>query len=141
MSIKRAILLGLLLALVGQVATAQDEAVEAEESDERVCVNTRTVRSFDAITDQYVYVKEGSNKHYLFTMRTRCHNLRDAMGIAFKESVGSRVCADGFGEIVYRDRISGRRLESCSIDTIERVESKEDAEAIVAALTSKKDDN
>lgn len=141
MSMKRAIYLGLFLALIGQVATAQDETGETEDSNERICVNTRLVRSFDAISDRYVYVKEGGDKHYLFTMHTRCINLHNAMGIAFKESVGSRVCGDGFGEIVYRDRMGGRRLESCRIDTIERVESKEDAKAIVAALTSKKEDN
>ena len=141
MGIKRAIVLGLLLALIGQAGAAQDETVAAEEDSERICVNTRIVRNFDAITDRYVYVKEGSDKHYLFTMRTRCHNLRDAMGIAFKQSVGSRVCGDGFAEIVYRDRFGGRRLQSCAIDSIERVESKEDAKAIVEALTAKKDDD
>lgn len=141
MSMNRAIFLGLFLALISQFATAQDKTVEAEDSNERICVNTRLVRSFDAITDRYVYVKESGDKHYLFTMHTRCLNLRDAMGIAFKESVGSRVCGDGFGEIVYRDRMGGRRLESCRIDSIERVESKEDAEAIVAALASKKNES
>jgi hypothetical protein len=55
------------------------------------------------------------------------------MGIAIKDST-NRVCSDGFGEIAYRDRMGGgRRLESCRIDTIERVESKDDAKAIVAA--------
>jgi len=140
MSLKRAFMLGFLLAFIGQVATAQDDSAEPDEAKEQICVNTRIVRSFDALTDQYVYVKEGSDKHYLFTMRTRCLNLRDAMGIAFKESVGSRICADGFGEIVYRNRFGGRRLESCPIGTIDRVESKEDAAAIVAALTAKQDD-
>ena len=133
-------MLGFLLALVGQLATANEEATETDEAKERICVNTRIVRSFDALTDQYVYVKEGSDKHYLFTMRTRCLNLSDAIGITFKESVGSRICADGFGEIVYRDRLGGRRLASCPVGNIERVESKDDAKAIVAALTAKQDD-
>jgi hypothetical protein len=39
------------------------------------------------------------------------------------------VCSDSFGEIVYRD--VGRRLESCKIQTVERVASKEDAEGLV----------
>ena len=50
------------------------------------------------------------------------------MGIAIKGTT-SRVCANGFGEIVYRDM--GRRLESCRIDNIERVESKDAAEELI----------
>lgn len=142
MSIKRAFLIGLLPALVGQLAFAQDESKEAEEtekSEERVCINIRTIRTFDALTDEYVYVKEGSSKHFLLTMRGRCHNLRNAQGIAIKDAT-SRVCSDGFGEIVYRDRMGGRRLESCRIDSIQRVESKDDARAIVEASKEAKDE-
>lgn len=143
MSIKRAFLIGLLLALVGQLAFAQDESKEAEEtekSEERVCINIRTIRTFDALTDEYVYVKEGSSKHFLLTMRGRCHSLRNAQGIAIKDAT-SRVCSDGFGEIVYRDRMgSVRRIETCLIDTIERVESKEDAREIVEAREAADDE-
>ncbi len=41
----------------------------------------------------------------------------------------SKVCSDGFGEIVYRDM--GRRMESCRLDTVEAVASKEDAKGVV----------
>ena len=51
----------------------------------------------------------------------------------------SRVCSDGFGEIIYRDRMGGRRMESCRIGTIERVESRDDAEAIVEAREAAED--
>lgn len=122
-----------------QMAFAQDENVEAEESQEQICVNVRSIRTFDAFTDKFVYVKEGGNKHYLFTMRNLCHNLRDAMGIAIKDAT-NRVCSDGFGEIVYRDRMGGRRLDSCRIEAIERVESKDEAEAIANARIEKKND-
>jgi hypothetical protein len=137
-SITRAFLIGLLLVPAGHFAFAQDEAPEGEDSEERICLNVRAIRSFDALTDEYVFVQEGNSKYYLFTMRNRCHNLSDAMGIAIKDSM-NRVCSNGFGEIVYRDRMGGgRRLESCRIDTIERVESKDDAKAIVAARTEAK---
>ena len=129
MNIKQALAMGLLLSSVGQIASAQDDAVEGKDSNERICLNVRAIRTFDAITDKYLYVKEGSSKHYLFTMRNACHNLRDAMGIAIKDTT-SRVCSDGSGEVVYRDRMGGRRLESCRIESIERVESKDDAKAI-----------
>jgi hypothetical protein len=128
----------LLLSLVASpLAIAQDQSDEAAQEDdgeERVCIYSRNVRTFDAIDDQHIYVREGSDKHYLLTMKNRCFNLRSALGIAFKDT-SSRTCSDGFGEIVYRDRMGGpgRRQESCRIGTIERVESKDDAEAIVDA--------
>ncbi len=73
-------------------------------------------------------------------MRNQCHNLRESMGIAIKDAT-SRVCSDGFGEIVYRDRMGGRRLESCRIEAIERVEDKDEAKAIVAAIKEARDDD
>jgi hypothetical protein len=71
-------------------------------------------------------------------MRNRCINLRNAMVIALKDTT-SRICSDGFGEIVYRDRMSSRRMQSCRIGKIEVVDSKDDARAIVAARTDKDD--
>lgn len=129
-----------LLALLPYVpASSQEDAPDsAAGSGERVCVNARAVRNFDAFTDQHVYVQEGSSRHLLFTMRSRCINLRNAMGIALKDTT-SRICSDGFGEIVYRDRMSSQRLQSCRIGKIEVVESKEDARAIVDALTNADD--
>ncbi len=61
-------------------------------------------------------------------MQRRCFGLRGANGIGVKDTMSS-VCSGGFGEIVYRDM--GRRLESCRIDTIDRVASKDDAEGLV----------
>ena len=119
-------------------ATAQDDDAADAEAEERICVNSRAIRNFDALTDQYVYVQEGSSRHFLFTMRNHCVNLNNAMGIALKDTT-SRICSDGFGEIVYRDRMSSQRLQSCRIGKIEVVESKEDARAIVDALTNADD--
>ena len=125
------------LAFAQEVAS---ETEEEEEAEERVCINSRSVRTFDAIDDEHIYVREGSSEHFLLTMQNRCFNLRNSLGIAFKDTT-SRICDDGFGEIVYRDRMgSGRRLETCRIDEIERVDSKEDAEAIVKAR-EKSDEN
>jgi len=106
---------------------AEDDAND-EESSARVCVNKRQINSFDAIDDQHVYIKATGNKHFLFTMQRRCIGLRAAQGIGIKDTMSS-VCSGGFGEIAYRDM--GRRLESCRIDTIERVASKDDAKGLV----------
>ena len=132
-------LLTLALLIMCPFALAQDDVEEADDVEKDVCVNVRAIRTFDAITDDYVYVKEGSDEHYLFTMQNRCFNLRGAMGIGIKDMT-SRVCSDGFGEIVYRDRMGGRRMETCRIGKIERVASKDDAEAIVEALEAAEDD-
>ena len=123
-------LLILILALSAASAFADEAEDEAEEEEavERVCVNKRSINSFDAIDDQHVYIKATGNNYYLFTMQRRCFGLRSAYGIAVKDTM-SRVCSKGFGEIVYRDM--GRRLESCRIDTIERVASKDDAKGLV----------
>ena len=118
----------LALSTTGAFADEAEDEAEEEEAVERICVNRRSINSFDAIDDQHVYIKATGNKHYLFTMQSRCFGLRDAYGIAVKDTM-SRVCSKGFGEIVYRDR--GQRLQSCRIDTIETVAGKDDARGLV----------
>ena len=115
---------------------AEDDAAE-EEAVERICVNKRTINSFDAIDDKHVYIKATGDNHFLFTMQRRCFGLRNAMGIGIKDTT-SRVCSDGFGEIVYRDM---GRMESCRIDTIDSVASKEDAEGLVKDRKELKSDD
>lgn len=113
-----------ILMLVCPLASAQDEQAEdtaEEEPDASVCVNTRNIDGFDALTDEHIFISARRNENYLFTMRRRCTGLRSARGIAVKDTM-NRVCSNGFGEVVYRDL--GRRLESCMIDTIERVEAR-----------------
>ncbi len=126
--LKRLQFLILILALSATSAFADEAEDEAEEKPERVCVSVRSINSFDAIDDQHVYIKATGNNHFLFTMQRRCFGLRGANGIGVKDTMSS-VCSGGFGEIVYRDM--GRRLESCRIDTIDRVASKDDAEGLV----------
>ena len=122
------LILVLALSATGAFAEEAEDEAEEEEAIERVCVNKRNINSFDAIDDEHVYIKATGNNHFLFTMQRRCFGLRSAQGIGIKDTM-SRVCSGGFGEIVYRDM--GRRLESCRIDTIESVASKEDAKGLV----------
>ena len=121
------LILILALSLTGAFAEEAEDEAEEEEAIERVCVNKRNINSFDAIDDEHVYIKATGNNHYLFTMQRRCFGLRSAQGIGIKDTM-SRVCSDGFGEIVYRDM---GRVQSCRIDTIESVASKEDAKGLV----------
>lgn len=116
-------------------ALAQDDAGDAEE--EKVCVNSRTLNRFDPLSDAYVFVEATGKNYYLFSMKYRCRNLRNANGIAVKDTT-SRVCSDGFAEIVYMD--VGRRPITCRIGKIEKVASKDEAREIVAAA-EEDDDN
>jgi len=93
-----------------------------------VCVSVRSISSFDAIDDRHIYIKAIGNKHYLFTLSVGCHGVRSAHGIAVKDTV-SRVCSNGFGEIIYRDM--GRDLESCPIRYVEAVANKDNAVGLV----------
>jgi len=122
------IMLILAMSISSAFAEEADDDADDEESSARVCVNKRQINSFDAIDDQHVYIKATGNKHFLFTMQRRCFGLRSAQGIGIKDTMSS-VCSGSFGEIVYRDM--GRRLETCRIDTIERVASKDDAKGLV----------
>lgn len=121
-----------LAVLLSGCATSTDQAAETEdealEAGDRVCVSVRSINSFDAIDDSHVYIRANVDDHYLFTMFGSCLGLRNAQGIAVKDTF-SRVCSNSFGEIIYRDM--GRGFESCRIDNVERVASKEDAEGLV----------
>jgi len=121
------LILILTMSIGSAFAEEGDDEAEEEEAVQKVCVNKRSINSFDAIDDEHVFIKAGVNDYYLFTMQRRCFGMRNAMGIGIKDTM-SRVCSDGFGEIVYRDM---GRIESCRIDTIESVPSKEDAEGLV----------
>ena len=132
----------ILLLLLAQSVTgafadeAEDEA-EEEDASKHVCVNTRRINSYYVIDDQHLYIDATGDNHFLFTLRRRCRGLGRAHSIGVKETM-SRVCSNGFGEIVFRDM--ERSLESCRIDTIEEVANKEDAKGLVEDRKEKGDD-
>ena len=129
---KRPIFILLCLTLFAvQSAVASEEAGALTIKESKTCINTRLVRGFDALSDKHLYVEERSNKYFLLTLRSRCFNLESAHAIAFTDPMNF-VCSKGFGEVSYRDHLSGR-FETCHIDTIEAVESKAHAEAIIEA--------
>jgi len=119
----------LFLILTSPLAYAEDEADEAiEVESERVCILTRNVEDFDALSDKYIVVEERRNKFFLLTMDRSCSGLRNAHTIGFKTTT-ARICSERAGnEIVYSDLGSPR---TCRIDTIVPVENKDDARAIV----------
>ncbi len=112
-------------------ALAEEEMEEqgAEEAAaEKVCFNRTRVRGFDGLTDEHVFIEQSGKEYFLLTMRTRCSGLRHAHGIGIKDTM-SRICSDGFGEIIFRDM---GRPQRCRIGAIERVENKDEAKALIA---------
>ena len=107
---------------------AEDKGAEEAPVEERACFNRRQVRSFDGLSDRHVYIREGVNDYFLLTMRNRCTGLRNARGIGIKDTM-SRICSNTFAEIVFNDM---GRVQRCRIGTVERVENKDEAEALVA---------
>jgi len=137
MNLWQLLILILAMSVGNAFAEEADDDADEEEAAQKVCVNKRTINSFDAIDDEHVYIKASSNKHFLFTMQRRCSGLRHANGIGIKDTM-SRVCTNGFGEIVYRDM---GRMQSCRIDTIEPVASKDDAKGLVKDRKETKSDD
>jgi hypothetical protein len=137
MNLWQLVILILAMSVGSAFAEEADDDADEEEAVQRVCVNKRTINSFDAIDDEHVYIKASSNKHFLFTMQRRCSGLRHANGIGIKDTM-SQVCSKGFGEIVYRDM---GRMQSCRIDTIESVASKDDAKGLVKDRKEVKSDD
>ncbi len=109
------------------------DVTDAPPPAEEACFNVRAVRSFDAITDMYIYVRARRDEHYLLTMFSGCFGLRGALGIGIS-NVFSRVCSNDNATIVYRD--FGRR-ETCRIRRVESVSSKEAAEELVELRTTR----
>ncbi|MCZ6500773.1 MAG: DUF6491 family protein [Gammaproteobacteria bacterium] len=138
MKLSQLILFVSILALSGCAASSEKVAEESQEKAATVCVSVRNISSFDAIDDQYLYVKAlGKQRHFLFTMDRACFGLRSAQTIAVRDKF-TRVCSDSFGEVIYRD--IGRGLESCRIRDIEAAASKADVEKLAEDRKAKKRD-
>ena len=132
MTARKVLLTALMLALDGAIADEHEQPAKegAEETaiEERVCFNRRLVSTFDGLSDKHVYIKEGTSDFYLLTMRRYCSGLEDARTIMFRDTL-NRICSDGFGEVIYRGR---GRDDRCRIETVERVQNKDEAKALVA---------
>jgi hypothetical protein len=102
--------------LPGEVdINAQPPAAEA------ACFNARTVRNFDGLDDEHVYVEGPNDEHYLLTMSQRCLGLRTAESIVISNP-SSRICSNSLAELTYVG--TGGRAETCWITRVEQVESR-----------------
>jgi len=116
----------LLLSACASESSLYDENSAAD----KVCVQVRTISSFNGLSDREVFVTAGVRDHYLFTVTGICTGLEDANAIGVADQTG-RICGDGFGSIVFRDM--GRNRRSCKVRNIERVVDGAQAKEWVAA--------
>jgi len=97
---------------------------------DRTCISVHSINGFSSLSDRELLVTASVKDHYLLTVDGHCPGLRDAQSVAVIDSV-NRICNDGFGRVVFEDRSFGP--QSCRVDSIEQVMSRDEAREIVTA--------
>ncbi len=114
------------------VATHTIEPGPSAPAATDACFDLRTVYSFTPLHGRYVYVRVGSDEHYLLTLDTIYPHLKAAAGVAIEGSWGT-VCSHSGAVLVFSDY--GRRTR-CRIVRVEAVASKEAAQELVTLRTT-----
>ncbi len=131
-----AFLLGLISTLAGLACTSTlkvDTSSSGPAANE-ACFDASRVRSFSPLHERFVYLRVGSDEHYLLTLDSVYTSLPFATGIAISGTF-SRVCSDTGARITYLD--SGRPV-FCRIVRVEAVASREAAQKLVEDRTTPK---
>ena len=100
----------------------------APRSTRSACFSVRRINSFSAFHDEYIYIQDRGSRNYLLTMHRGCFGLRSARDIAIQNHT-DRVCSNSQAVVSYRG--PGARLEKCFIRTVEAVEDRAAARALV----------
>jgi hypothetical protein len=91
------------------------------------CVNLRGVNGYQVIDDRHLVLTGGASRYYLVTTSSRCSGLRFGAQIGTSFGDNARLCPPIVEYIIPDD---GWR---CAINTVEEVESLEEAEQRAAA--------
>ncbi|MEE4163141.1 MAG: DUF6491 family protein [Woeseiaceae bacterium] len=91
------------------------------------CVRIRSVRNWNAIDDDHLWLEVSGKRQYLLTLWSRCPGIRYARTIALSNA-GGRICPSDFGSVTFAD---AGTLTRCQIEDVELVGSLGEAEAIV----------
>ncbi|WP_417483170.1 DUF6491 family protein [Maricaulis sp.] len=112
-------------ALAGMLAFSAPSAAER--------IRLVNINGYSVIDNQHMVLNGGPSDHYLVTLRNPCHGLRSGVevGLSFPSTT---TLYTPFLEYVYT-RDDGR----CFIETIEPVDSKEAAEALVEERAAEDD--
>lgn len=127
-------LISMILALACTSTQKIDTSGSAPAAQE-ACFDSSRVRSFSPLHERFVYVRVGSDEHYLLTMGSVCISLPFATGITISGTTFSRVCSDTGAMITYQD--SGVPA-FCRIIRVESVASREAARKLVEDRTTPK---
>jgi len=97
------------------------------------CVQVRNVNGYSVIDDRHVLLNGGASRHYLVTTRNRCPDLRFGMQLGFSFGRTARLCRPFIEHIVTGGPVR------CSIETIEEVENRQAAQALIDARAAQDD--
>jgi hypothetical protein len=114
-------------------STGRAGPAAGEPADHEVCFSSLRVESFSPLDPRFIYIRVGSDKHYLLTLDAVYPSLPFATGLRLVSSF-DRVCANSGARITFR---SGDHPVSCRILHIDAVASKVEAEQLVKERTNK----
>jgi len=92
-----------------------------------ICLSAGAMRDFTSLSSKYILFRYDSRNYYLMTMKRGCFGLRPSSRVYPKRS--DKVCSNQRDEIEFADKLGG--VESCIVDTIDHVESRDAAKALI----------
>ena len=117
----------ILIGVVPGCATTEDAGDPYAMGSRDECVRIRTVRNWDALDDEHIWVEANGARQFLMTLWARCPGIRFAQVIALSNASG-RICPNDFGSVLYDD---GGQTMRCQIGEVEIVGSRGEAKAII----------
>ncbi|MBB34266.1 MAG: hypothetical protein CME88_15235 [Hirschia sp.] len=108
--------------------TAMASADSSEPLNQNTCLRNESISGYQTLDRMHVLVSAPSrSRTYLVTTRNKCREMDHANGLVFKSAT---TCVTPGDKIIVPDSVSAMS-SSCWIDTIERVENKDAALALI----------
>ncbi len=124
----RFIVVAILFSICSHYAHAQiDLNFGKAGKGQSICLNAWIMRDFQSLSSHHILFRYDSKNYYLMTMKRGCFGLRPSSRMYPKRS--DKVCSNRRDEIEYADKLGG--VESCMVDTIDHVESRDAAKALI----------
>ena len=92
-----------------------------------ICLHAGIMRDFTSLSSKHILFRYDPKNYYLMTMKRGCFGLLPSSRLYPKSS--GKVCPKRRDEIQYEDKMG--RVESCIVDTIDHVESRDAAKALI----------
>jgi hypothetical protein len=137
----RIVIMVVVLSLSSLTAHAQiNLELGKARNQQSICLHASHLSNFRTLSSQHVLFRYDAKNYYLMTMQRSCFGLRDTSRMYPSRS--SKVCGGRRDEISFEDKLGG--VETCQVDTIDYVESRDAAKALIKerkeAKKKKKDD-